>query len=107
MVPTGENAYRCRPTSLTPRLLPDAGPLRPGKGLAPSAGNCREEPAAGGEDGLFHAHYDLRDVPFTAIKDKGDGQIDALSWMCGTGPEQGDDEAALLPRSHDEAVGVA
>ena len=106
IVPTGENTY-----SLSFDVT-DSAPIA-GCGLFPDSGKdyvqreYEEEPAARGEDGLFHAHYDLKDVPFTAVKDKGDEPSTLSPGCVGLGQEQGDDEAALLPRSHDEAVGVA
>ncbi|WP_454929359.1 S8 family serine peptidase [Actinomyces sp.] len=77
MVPTGENAY-----SLSFDVT-DSAPIA-GCGISLDSGKgyvqreYEEEPAARGEDGLFHAHYDLKDVPFTAIKDKGD-ELSTLS----------------------------
>ena len=83
MVPTGENAY-----SLSFDVT-DSAPIA-GCGISLDSGKgyvqreYEEEPAARGEDGLFHAHYDLKDVPFTAIKDKGDEpstlSLDVWDW---------------------------
>ena len=83
MVSTGENAY-----SLSFDVT-DSAPIA-GCGISLDSGKgyvqreYEEEPAARGEDGLFHAHYDLKDVPFTAIKDKGDEpstlSLDVWDW---------------------------
>ena len=83
MVPTGENAY-----SLSFDVT-DSAPIA-GCGISMDSGKgyvqreYEEEPAARGEDGLFHAHYDLKDVPFTAVKDKGDEpstlSLDVWDW---------------------------
>ena len=83
MVPTGENTY-----SLSLDVT-DSAPIA-GCGISLDSGKgyvqreYEEEPAARGEDGLFHAHYDLKDVPFTAIKDKGDEpstlSLDVWDW---------------------------
>ena len=83
MVPTGENTY-----SLSFDVT-DSAPIA-GCGISLDSGKgyvqreYEEEPAARGEDGLFHAHYDLKDVPFTAIKDKGDEpstlSLDVWDW---------------------------
>ena len=83
MVPTGENAY-----SLSFDVT-DSAPIA-GCGISLDSGKgyvqreYEEEPAARGEDGLFHAHYDLKDVPFTAVKDKGDEpstlSLDVWDW---------------------------
>ena len=83
MVPTGENAY-----SLSFDVT-DSAPIA-GCGISLDSGKgyvqreYEEEPAVRGEDGLFHAHYDLKDVPFTAIKDKGDEpstlSLDVWDW---------------------------
>ena len=83
MVSTGENTY-----SLSFDVT-DSAPIA-GCGISLDSGKgyvqreYEEEPAARGEDGLFHAHYDLKDVPFTAIKDKGDEpstlSLDVWDW---------------------------
>ena len=83
MVSTGENAY-----SLSFDVT-DSAPIA-GCGISLDSGKgyvqreYEEEPAARGEDGLFHAHYDLKDVPFTAVKDKGDEpstlSLDVWDW---------------------------
>ena len=71
IVPTGENTY-----SLSFDVT-DSAPIA-GCGLFPDSGKdyvqreYEEEPAARGEDGLFHAHYDLKDVPLTATTGAGD-----------------------------------
>ena len=83
MVSTGENTY-----SLSFDVT-DSAPIA-GCGISLDSGKgyvqreYEEEPAARGEDGLFHAHYDLKDVPFTAVKDKGDEpstlSLDVWDW---------------------------